>query len=155
MRDAYGTYLTDEHTEVYKTNGLSYNTVWERIYNLGWTVEKAISTPVQKMRGFKSLYDNHNNPLNISYGAALWRVNKGESLESALSYPPTHRKGLENSEKRNKYEPICKKNNIKWSTFCTRVDRLFWTCEEASTIPIRIDGRTKKDGTRNWGWVGK
>ena len=41
-------YITPEHIEIAEKNGISYETLKERVYRLGWHVDKAATKPLRR-----------------------------------------------------------------------------------------------------------
>lgn len=64
--------------------GVSYDTIHDRIYKRGWSVEKALSTPSQRANSLMSKCRERG----INYGTVRDRINKfGWSEERALNTP--------------------------------------------------------------------
>ena len=85
-----------------KELGIGYGTIRDRIYKMGWSIEKALSTPVSRSSGRSELYEFNgetqslsewSKELGIGYGTLYDRIHKmGWSIEKALSTYPKHDK---------------------------------------------------------------
>ncbi len=73
--------------------GIGYQTVTGRIKVLKWTIEKALSEPaftatLHTANGFTGMISEHAARAGMNDASLIKRMQRGESLEQAISYPP-------------------------------------------------------------------
>lgn len=134
--------ITPQHIEEAKKNGIGKNTFLGRIYNNGWTVSDAISTPVQSGFLKPDKYDEYLKIAienNVSQPNFRYRVEAGWSLQDASSKPLMKR----TTRRRKDAEWIEKalENGINYRTYLTRVREMQWPKEKAATIPALPSGQ--------------
>jgi uncharacterized protein YjcR len=123
--------ITPQHIELAKKNGISKLTVRSRVYRDGWTVDEAITTPVQEK---KSAQYYRYKDIALSNGihpeAFKSRVRIGWTFEKAATVPS---KAID-ERKRNDAQWIEKalENGINYRTYLSRM-RYGWMPEEAAT----------------------
>lgn len=134
-------YLTDEDRAIAEANGIKRTTLLERIYSLGWSIEKAITTP-PKNRPFvideeTAKLLKKNGIKEITFKNRVKRY--GWSIEKARTTPT-----LEISEICTMKKPplvsreqyiIAESNGISRSTVYHRVSIRGWNIEKAITTP--------------------
>ena len=83
-------YITPAHIEKAKANGISYETLKERVYRLGWNVNKACTKP--KKKGYPRLYPDwvyeKAKENGLRYNTVNHRIKAGCSLEVACTLKP-------------------------------------------------------------------
>lgn len=79
--------LTEEDIKIGIANGINKNTICWRVYQAGWTIENAITTPTQnKKLTEEDIKIGINNGLSRS--TICWRVYKsGWSVKDAITIP--------------------------------------------------------------------
>lgn len=70
-----------------KENGINYLNLYNRIHNLDWTVEKAITEPIQNKPSLYSQYKGLCLEHGIRRDAFIQRVKKGMKPEEAATKP--------------------------------------------------------------------
>lgn len=141
-------YLTDEHYEIAKENGITKKHLENRVYSKAWTIERAISEPLKRR-------SNHNWDAKWSKVAIvpkvrfMKRVQNGWDQERAAMTPIINQSEL--MKERNKairtfsdeQEKKRIKNNIPLQTAYLRVKKLNWSKEDAVTRPVMsVEERT-------------
>ncbi|ADU30995.1 hypothetical protein [Evansella cellulosilytica] len=133
--------LTPKHIETAANNGICKSTVHGRVYNNGWTVQEAITKPVQKGFDKPSGYYEYlkvakKNKINTA--TFMSRVKRGWSLEEAATLKPI--KPTRRRRKDNKWIEKAIENGIRYKTYLGRT-RNGWTPEEATTTPLLEKGK--------------
>lgn len=138
-------YLTPEDIKTAKDNGISEANAKNRVYNLGWSVERAIKEPLRKRDKTDKWYK-----LAVSNGILpntyLARIKLGWDKELAATKPVMNRNDISNkaSNSRRRYSKelieIAYKNGIAYPTFTTRINRDGMTPLEAATMPKKGPG---------------
>lgn len=131
-------YLNEEHFEVAKQHGINYQTLYARVYNYGWDIEEAITTPTMNKFGNpkneiftkEELQTAENNGLN--YKTVYARVKlKGWSIEKAIHTPKKH--------SRRKYPDHviqrAAEHGVSYDILKQRISKLKWDLEKAITTP--------------------
>ena len=126
---------------------VSYAMVSQRLKN-GYTIEKAIETPLKKLRnGITVIYKGQEYPSirnlakckGIPYHVVQMRVKKGMSIEKAIDTPVGELMGNE-IKFRDKIYPsfskLCKEFNIPSSIALSRLN-MNWSLEKTLTTPVR------------------
>lgn len=85
--------FTEEEIETARQNGVSYQTLYNRVYGYGWKMEKAISTPVQNRFGnpmcqFTEEELAQAKANGVSHSALCNRIRKGWNRKKALTTKP-------------------------------------------------------------------
>jgi len=133
--------ITPHHIEIANKNGISRNTVHGRVYNMGWTVQEAITVPIQK--GFtkpEGYYDYQRIAYENAISNSMFysRIKRGWSLEKASTLPKINK----TKRTRSDAEWIDKaiENGISYKTYLGRT-RNGWTPEEAATTRLLEKGK--------------
>jgi hypothetical protein len=87
MSKAQVRWLTKEERETAKRNGISRLTLYRRVYELDWEIERAITDPVKKgaiIDGYREQCEENG----ISPALFINRVRGGMSKEKASTKPP-------------------------------------------------------------------
>jgi len=122
--------LTKLQNDIRKAYGLKQETVYNRIVNMKWDVEKAITTPVRKKK-----FTDEEMKIAASNGVSLAalhsRVKNGWSRKEAINIPLNAHRMLTDEE-----IEIAASNGVSRETAYQRVTDYLWSIEEAITIPI-------------------
>jgi len=133
--------LTDEDIQQAASIGVSYGTLYNRINDYGWDIERAISTPVMprskraKKRGGKvpahlvKLAEANGIPYRVLY-KRLYIQNWDEGRAVTQS---TKRKRVLTE----KQEQTMNRNKLSINTVMTRINRLGWDADKAVSTPTR------------------
>ena len=85
------TYITDEQYKIGIENGIKKSTIYRRVYQYGWDIEKAITVPVIDREHRSRKYPKKYTDLALSNGICLVtfysRLKKGWSFEEAATRP--------------------------------------------------------------------
>lgn len=139
------TNLTDEQLRIAKENDIPYERVHARIVELGWSVDTAITKPVNKYRKHKDMkkWVATAKENGISEKTFKKRLREGYSPERAMTEPLKKKRiVLTDYEKE-----LLSKNNISKPLFMSRLKR-GWSRERALKEPIRGDC-----DYREWGGI--
>lgn len=137
-------YITPEDFETAEQNGLSMKLVRERVYNLGWDIDKAISTPKRKIKKdpLWAKWRKVASENGVSYQLYSKRVKEwGIDPEVAASTKPMKFDEIHQLAMKaiRKYDPklleIAAKNGISKKLFYRRVSGHKWDIERAITTP--------------------
>ena len=151
-QDDFGTYLTDEHIEIAKSNGIAKSTICTRFYR-GMSVEDAITMPTKrKYKKDDAFFDYEKKAIanGIDKRTFRSRTDRGWDMEIASSRPPMTPQeiGRYGNSKRKTVIPrhimeLAKKNGVSYSALKGRVRR--WRCLElcATHPPIKPGDRNK------------
>lgn len=134
-------YVTPEEYEIAENNGISRRNVYNRVYNMCWDIERAITEKVNRKKGYKKLLEKNNS--NIKYVTFISRVNKGLSIEEALNNKVLSKEEVVELKIQSRCtvftrEEIAraKKNGISYRTLHWRVQKGRWDKEKAITTPV-------------------
>jgi hypothetical protein len=143
-------YLTKEEIKRAKENGISYDNLYNRVYNLGWELEKAVTTPLQKGGGLWPKWKHIATEHDIKGTTFLNRIRfQGMTPEEAATKPitPPSERAREANKKRKYKAKItpeirakAEANGISYARLGQRVYRLKWDIERACTEPIGTVG---------------
>lgn len=142
MEKRFG-YITPEDFKIAAENGISENLVAVRVRQLGWDIDKAISTP-KKNKNKNLLWKKWKNTAlqnGITYKLFYKRVFYNDvNPETAATTPPMARKDITELSMKSiqKYDPklleVAEKNGISKQLFYNRMHRN-WDIERAITTP--------------------
>lgn len=144
-------YITPDDYEIAKNNGLTVKNVQDRVYRLGWDIEKAINTPKKNRKEYIYLTVEEKEIIfknNLTTRNVTERMYRGWTKEKAINTPKIDKvKNLKPIQKSNKYLEIAINNGIKKDTFYKRI-KSGWSAEEACTLPPK----SKKNDKTNHIW---
>lgn len=141
-------YLTPEHIETAKRNGISKDLATRRVYYRLWSIERAITTPPRK-RSRSSGWDEWKETAKangISNAVYHHRIKKQKMTPQEASTTPLQtfeERARKSAEKIQKYHLTpnqrekMESNGISYQTFHHRVKRQKMTIEQAVTTPIK------------------
>lgn len=84
-------YISDEDYKIAAANGISRNNVTNRVNTLGWSIEKAITTPIKTYK--KTNYGIKKEQREIAYKNGIlrqtldFRLKNGMSVQEAITTP--------------------------------------------------------------------
>lgn len=135
-------YIQDADYETAKANGISATQVYQRVNTYNWTIERAITQPVRKLRKFESEYLETAIKNGISWKMFYSRVqNLGwDELKAATTPPiPHHVRAARYAEKSRRFDKeqlaTMAANGIRVETARARITQYGWTTEDAITTP--------------------
>lgn len=151
----YYAFISWEQRQKAEINGIDYMNLFNRVYTLGWDVEKAITTPIRRRptRGEQYGQETLDNlkKYNIKYNTFISRIRHGWDIKEACTTPPLsgiqrgkrmtekfEKKGYKGGLKKEHFE-IAKKNGIEKLTVYNRVSNLRWDIERAITEPLNLE----------------
>lgn len=143
MEKRYG-YLSEEDYQKADRNGLKRKTVFHRVYNANWDVERAVTQPVVQRytKEQKRLMKENNVSKNVMYH----RLRKGMTLEDAISRPFVEHKHESAIFTHSELDQL-KANGIRLSTAINRVRR-GWEKERAINKPAKSNRPVSKEAIR-------
>lgn len=137
--DPYDYYITPEEFTLAEKNGISQVTFYNRIRQLGWTKEKAMTTPPRKRSFHSNKWVQIAEKNGICISTYKYRINHlGWEPERAATNPLQNRKAQAKAayEASRKYPDhllrLAEANGIKERTFHRRM-KAGWDPEEAAT----------------------
>ncbi|PAF34025.1 hypothetical protein CHH69_18040 [Terribacillus saccharophilus] len=133
--------LTPELFKVAEKNGLKKVTVKSRVQKQGWTVQEAVSTPLQETNASKDGYKEFVNLAlrnGISREIFKARLRYGWDFHKAATEPIRKKQPRTRPDK--EWIDLAVNNGINYYTYWSRVDR-GWTPKEAATIPALEKGQ--------------
>lgn len=143
-------YITPQDYEIADKNGINRKMLNKRVRELGWDIERAITTPkIQRNTGWTEWKDVALSN-GVNYDCFKNRVKRyGFTQEQAATTPKMTKKEIAKNSNR-KYPPhyleLALKNGIPKNTFYKRVKNLGWSLIQAATTP-QIS-RTDIDGNK-------
>lgn len=152
MFDPYNYYITPEEFKIAEKNGISKKLLINRVRNLAWEKERAITEKPGQRRKLKSWIEIAEKN-GICEGTFLNRIKKLKwDFEKASTKPVTNRKKFirELAENQRKYPKeiikLAEKNGISYYTFQARVTRLKMNMYDAATMPVMTKSEVSKKG---------
>lgn len=127
-------YLTDADYERAEKNGINRNNLYSRVYSYGWSIERAVTTPILvRSTDWAELKDR----AVVSQCTFYDRKKKGWPSEQAALTPADQT--VKKSAKLNKeHFYIALSNGISKNTVCQRVYKYRWPVERAITEPVNL-----------------
>ncbi|WP_142950774.1 nucleoside permease [Bacillus toyonensis] len=126
-------WLTNEERAIAKENGINYQTLYRRVYELGWDIDKAITAlPGTVYHGYERKYEKwvkkaQKNGINSRTFYSRVTILGWECEEAATK--PTK----EMHPDKKYWVEIAKQNGINYQTFMSRVNVRGWELERAAT----------------------
>jgi len=155
---SYEYYITPQEYATAQQNGISYSSVSNRVRNLGWTVERAITEPYRKTRSlleWRKIADANG----IGYEAFRSRLHRGWSVEDAATKPvfDVAVQCRELSQNQRKYQgkhidEALEKIGITYAVFSRRM-RDGWNMELALSTKRMTKSEAAKKGRRGSYWT--
>ncbi|PFE90292.1 hypothetical protein CN325_27500 [Bacillus thuringiensis] len=125
-------WIEKEDYQAAEKNGIGYNMLYRRVYQMGWNVDKAINTPPRKYQFREQKWLRIALENGVKKKTFLTRVYKGMSPEEAAKKPVKKlRATMEDMVN------LAEENGISYSTFSKRVLKGGWSPQRAATTPIR------------------
>lgn len=89
--------ITLKEIEQANENGIDYRNIYNRVHNLDWTIDEAISKKVRaKKNNNKSIFSEEilqkMKEIGISKQGLYNRLNRGMTIDEALEVPNKHRR---------------------------------------------------------------
>lgn len=134
-------YITPEHYEIAKSNGIEPHLVRMR-FERGWDIQRAITEPKNHFKNRAKELKDKLESINIKHSTYCQRKKNGWTPDEASSVPKKRDVTTPNP---NSLRQLAIKHNMNYSTLCTRVNKLKWTLEEALTRPIDTKKRRLSD----------
>lgn len=137
-------YLTDENYITGATIGISKQTLYKRVYEMGWSVEKAITKPINK---FNDIWERNRETAEkngVSKKLFYNRIYAGVSETEATGpkKDPNEKRTAQAKLKKQHLE-TASKNGINANTVMKRVYDYHWPVEKAVTEPVDVRMRKK------------
>lgn len=143
----YDYYIAPEEYEQAAAIGISAFTLERRIRSLGWTKDRAMTTPMrpQKPRGYYDEWSKAAERNGIKYDSFMTRIKNGWTPERAATQPlETAEEAREHALRATeharvhpaKYLRLAEQNGIPFATFHRRVKVSGWDYERAATEPL-------------------
>ncbi|WP_144508288.1 hypothetical protein [Bacillus mycoides] len=164
MRNLYDYYITPEEYKAAARNGINRRALNERIRNLGWDKDTAMTKPLRSSNStgwckVKEIALKNGICRQTFYA----RMKKGWKLIEAISRPPINKyQALKLAEKINYWienkvlsdeqAEIASLNGVSYRLARERVKRLKWTVEEAITTPVLTRSECAKRGKEASYW---
>lgn len=125
-------YITPEDFTKAENNGICKDTLLSRVYRLGWSIDKAVNTPVLKRKITKEEFlIGEQNGINRKLVSS--RVCKqGWSVEKAINTPVRKAKARKYP---NWVYDKCKENGIDVKLFLNRINAYKWDIDKACSTP--------------------
>lgn len=133
-------YVEPHHYEIAKQNGISKKNLINRVYEKGWTIERAISQPV-KIRSTHD-WEKWESVAKVSKSTYMQRVRGGWEKDKAALTPALSRKevvALSNNPRKiftDIQEAEMLKKDIPRATAYMRVKKLGWSIDKAISTPV-------------------
>lgn len=147
--------LTDEEIQVAENNGITREHLRHRIDQYFWSIERAITEPVEKRKSFKEIWGQWRDKAVVSRDLMYQRYRKGMTAEEAATTP----KGRGYTSKWTDEElAVAKENGVDGNgmSLPNQRLRLGWSREDAISPRLtskekskRIDESNKRRGNVN------
>lgn len=131
-------FISEEDYKIAESNGISRNVVYQRVNSYCWSVKRAITEPIRKLKKHDEKIINKALENGISRRAYYNRLKNGWSVEKASSTPimskeEIYKNNAKKSTKYPEYKSLAEENGVPYSTFIRRV-RTGWDIKDAYTI---------------------
>lgn len=128
-------YLTEKDYEIAEKNGICRDYAYQRFYMLGWSRDKAITTPVSR---YQRLWAKYKDISLVSGPTFYRRVREGMPPEEAANTPPLPPRAMNKGKGKftKQHLAIAAGNGINEKTAKARVYAYRWPVELAITVPI-------------------
>lgn len=134
--------VTPKHLQIADKNGIKRKTAQARVYVYGWTVQDAITIPVDEPLKVPDQYDEYlelAKKNGIKKDTFKARTNRyGWTLKDAATIKPSYANGNPRRPDAD-WQELAVKNGIHRVTYSERIKR-GWTTEEAATTPVLKSG---------------
>src|SRR5699024_5622425 len=148
----YDYYITPDEYEIAKRNGIPRNTLEQRIRDLLWDKQRAITEPPKNTSKEYAEYAKEAEKKGVKPNTIYTRVKRSCTPERAATKPirKTDNKLLDEQgkmsiQKTRKYpdwvDEELNKNNPNRDTFWRRVNTYKWSVEKACTTPTQESGK--------------
>ncbi|RAS90291.1 hypothetical protein A6E21_25880 [Bacillus cereus] len=136
-------YITPEDFKRAEGNGISNDTLRQRVYSYGWPKEKAITKSVSKGTGWKE-YKGIAEEHGICYRTFADRRKRGWDPHEAATKPITENKASIRIARSSRVDRVftdeqiqrAKQNGIEYDLLWDRVRRWKWDVETAINTPV-------------------
>ncbi|PSL41724.1 hypothetical protein B0H94_11837 [Salsuginibacillus halophilus] len=143
-------YITPEDFEEAERNGVKYTTLRQRVYQYGWDIDRAVSTPPRKMRSRKDQIERAeaNGISKLTFDSRIYRGWDEETAATKLLIDDEEMREVSREANRKFSDDIyvkCQENGVSPYLLSKRV-RLGWSKEKAATTTPeegRAQGREK------------
>lgn len=148
-------YVLPEDVEIAKANGITYGTLYARVNDYGWDVERARTEQPIRHKPFKPIWEKWKSiALANGIGRDVFydRTRRQGIPEEAAATSPISRGGRASKWSREQVE-IMERNGLNKNMVNTRITVLGWTEEEALNTPkVSEKERAKRvaEGTRKY-----
>ena len=139
----YDYYITPDEIAQAAKNGISEVTFYNRVRQLGWDKERAMTTPPRKRSFHNNKWVQIAKDNGVCYSTYRYRINSlGWTPERAATQPLQEKS---NQAKRAsaasrkypiEYVNMAQDNNIPYDRFRRRVSESGWSLEKAATTPV-------------------
>jgi hypothetical protein len=137
--------------QIAKLTGMRPQTLNSRIYRSGWTLEKALSEPINtgcrrggpvcEFKGRQMSRGEIAKVTGIKHATLKRRLGKGKTLEEAADY---QRSKLHTFQGQQMALPeIARQTGVDYRLLLQRVNKLGWSIERATTTPVRPKAGSK------------
>src|SRR5690606_5986045 len=120
-------YLLQEDIDIARENGIEYRTLYSRVYDYGWDVERARTEQPKEYRPFKPIWDKwKETALSNGVGRDLFynRVRKQGIREREAATTPVQKGGRPQSRWTVEELEIMERNGLNINMVNTRINTL-------------------------------
>lgn len=132
-------YITPQDYEIADKNGINRKMLNKRVHELGWDIDRAITTPKIVRRTGWTEWKDIALSNGVNYDCFKNRVKRyGFTQEQAAMTPKMTKEEIAKNSNRKypqQYLDLALKNGIPKSTFYKRVKDLGWSLIQAATTP--------------------
>lgn len=148
-------YITPEDFKRAEDNGISNDTLRQRVYSYGWPKGKAITKPVSKGTGWKE-YKDIAEEHGICYRTFADRRKRGWDPHEAATKPVTENKNSIRIARSSRVDRVftdeqiqrAKENGVGYDLLWNRVRRWKWDVETAINTPVLTLSQAASRGYR-------
>lgn len=143
-------YITPEDYETAKQNGIPESTVYRRVNQQGWDIDRAITQPLAKHSEKTGAWPRWKDKAVVCRGTFSSRINDGWTEEKAALTPPiphserNHKRGVITKE----HLKIAEKYGISKKVISCRIFSCGWDIEKAITTPVMTRKQASMLGTK-------
>ncbi len=140
-------YITPEDYATARENGISEESVYQRVYKQDWDIDRAVTEPINTQYHKTGIWDEWRDKAVVGYKTFQSRMHLGWSAEKAALTPRTSQ--AERNRARSSFTEeqlaIAESNGISRGVLSQRFHSYKWPMEKAITTPVMSKNEAAKN----------